>query len=518
MRRSWSNARDGQAHVRLALAWLLPLMAACDAAAAPQHAPPAQDAAVDAAPAAVDRPSFCDRNQDAVRDLFCEGTRPEVTSLAELQALLNSQPGGPSAEELSNGSENVYYRLPVLLGHSTALSGHLVSPLNPRAFVVGPGIALAFQRGVQRVELASISRERTSFNFYLVTFRRACGDQTTGCAAVELYTPRVESDWTSYAVQDAEDVKDTPLDCKQCHQRGRDTPTLLMRELQRPWTHFFDPLSNAPPIVGAAAKGLPPEAQASDLLHDYLTAKGDEHYANIDVGALPHSSAFVLQSAVGTDQPLVFDTVKIMQERFPLHDGEFPSEAQPSPTWERAYQAFKRGEQLSLPYLEPRATDPDKQAHLSEAYRKWRDGELGDEDFPDLSDIYPDDPLLRARMGLQTEPGASAPEALIQACGPCHNDVLDQSVSRARFNIDVSRLDPSELDRAIDRIQRERGAAGAMPPPEARQLDDGAVQRVLDYLRGEARSGTPEPLLVHAAQMGMAGNAPTSDASDASDD
>jgi hypothetical protein len=480
-------------------------MAACDEPA-PLHPRAPPDASVDAA---IPRPDFCERNQDAVRDLFCEGPRPEITSLAQLQALLNSQPGGPSHEELTNGSENVYYRLPVLLAHSTALSGHLVSPINPRAFVVGPGIAVAFQRGVQRVELASIAADRGSFNLYLLTFRRACGDQTSGCTPVELYTPRVESDWTSYAVQDAEEIEDTALDCKQCHQRGRDKPTLLMRELERPWTHFLDPMSNAPSVVGASATELPPEAQANDLLDDYLAAKGDETYANIDVGSLPHATAFVLQSAVGADQPLIFDTVKILQERFPLRDGKFPSAAQPSPTWERAYEAFKRGEQLALPYLEPRATDAGKQARLSEAYREWRAGELSDDDFPDLSDIYPDDPGLRARMGLQTEPGASAQEALIQACGPCHNDVLDQRLSRARFNVDVSRLDAGELDRAIDRIQRERGAAGAMPPPEARQLGDDALQRVLDYLRGAARAGAPDPQLVHAAEMGMAGNAPT---------
>jgi hypothetical protein len=85
--------------------------------------------------------------------------------------------------------------------------------------------------------------------------------------------------------------------------------------------------------------------------------------------------------------------------------------------------------------------------------------------------------------------------------------VLDQSLSRARFNIAVSRLDADELDRAIERIERERDAPGAMPPHEARQLHPDARDRVLEYLRGSAREGVPDELLVHAAQQGMMGGA-----------
>jgi hypothetical protein len=89
---------------------------------------------------------------------------------------------------------------------------------------------------------------------------------------------------------------------------------------------------------------------------------------------------------------------------------------------------FKRGEQLALPYFDQRATDLTKQTALSDAYRRYREGELDADELPDLSDIYPDDAALRARMGLQTEPDASAEDALIQACGACHNNVLDQSI------------------------------------------------------------------------------------------
>ena len=71
--------------------------------------------------------------------------------------------------------------------------------------------------------------------------------------------------------------------------------------------------------------------------------------------------------------------------------------------------------------------------------------------------------------------------------------MLDQSLSRARFDIDVSRLGPAQLDGAIERIECDRDMPGAMPPPAARQLDTGARERLLEWLRGEARTSEPDP-------------------------
>jgi hypothetical protein len=84
---------------------------------------------------------------------------------------------------------------------------------------------------------------------------------------------------------------------------------------------------------------------------------------------------------------------------------------------------------------------------------------------------------------------------------------LDQSLSRAHFNIDVSRLSAKELALAVERIERDRDASGAMPPSEARQLNPRARARLLDFLRDAARTQQPDPRLVHAAEMGMLGGA-----------
>jgi hypothetical protein len=484
------------------------LLGACSRADGPMR--PQLDAAVgtDAVPPAGLRPVFCERandDADAVRDVFCGAAAPAIASLSELQAALGVTPGAPASrgEKRSDDPNQYYVRYPALLGHSTALSGHLVSPLNPRAVLIGLGTVLAFQRGVQQVEIATLSRTRNQFNFYLLRFSRACGDERQGCNAAELYTQRVERDWSALRVHDAEELENTPQDCLQCHKRGRDAPVLLMRELERPWTHFFEPNNPEDPSRIPAARRELPGVQGADLMRDYRQGRGDEPYANVDVTSFPEGTPSVLQAAVGRQQPLFFDVETILAERYPKQ----VSAPQPSPTWERSFEAFKRGEQLALPYYETRVTDPDKQSRLSEAYRRHRDGELSDDELPDLRDIFPDDPAVRARIGLETEEDASPAQALIQACGACHNDVLDQSLSRARFNIDVSRLSAEELALAVERIEHDREALGAMPPSEARQLHPRARGRLLEFLRDAGRTRQPDPRLVHAAEMGMLGGA-----------
>jgi mono/diheme cytochrome c family protein len=111
--------------------------------------------------------------------------------------------------------------------------------------------------------------------------------------------------------------------------------------------------------------------------------------------------------------------------------------------------------------------------------------------------------VTRAEIGFQTEPGASAVQALVQACGTCHNDVLDQTVSRARFNVAIGRLDRAELDTAIERLEAPQGTPGRMPPSGRRQLDADGLSRLLDYLKRNERSSEDDAFLEHAATVGM---------------
>jgi cytochrome c553 len=466
----------------------------------------APDTAVVLAPleAYPGQPAFCLRpGVDVVRDVFCTPSDPGIDNLRTLEDRLgvNYLPPGVDAARFASVElePSTVVDVVVLLGHSTALSGRLASPLNPRAILIGQQTFLTFQRGVQQVEIAAYARDRNAFNFYLLSFRQACNERAGGCLPGDLYTPGIEQGWLHVTVRDDEELKNTTSDCRQCHQRGRDTPVLLMRELEGPWTHFF----------GLDPKGAPsyPELGVTgrELSQDYARAKGDEPYAALPSNMFGHTVGFVLQNLVTAGQPLLFDAPGIDEELvYGVGDAGVSGR---SPTWDRAFAAFKRGEQLALPYFQTRPTDPAKQDRLTEAYQRYRRHELSAAALPDMADIFPDDPQTRAEIGLQTEPLATPAEALVQACGACHNDVLDQTISRARFNIALARLDRAELDRAIERLERAGHEAGAMPPPETRGLDPEGRARLIEYLRINLRSAEDDALLERAAVLGMNGGA-----------
>src|SRR6201999_3136482 len=115
-------------------------------------------------------------------------------------------------------------------------------------------------------------------------------------------------------------------------------------------------------------------ATGTDLLDDYLQAKGDETYAGMPQMKMMATSGIVLEGGVFGVQPLVFDSSAISNERWPYTDGGFPSAPQESPTWYAAWAAFQRGDQLALPYFAPRTADPTKQAALTTAYQQYRAG------------------------------------------------------------------------------------------------------------------------------------------------
>jgi mono/diheme cytochrome c family protein len=448
------------------------------------------------------QPAFCEREgEDAIRDVFCVDPQPVIRSLTDLQVLIGhkvTMSGLPRPDDAYAQDGLAQAAAVAVLGHSTALSGHLVSPINPRVLATSSDTFTAFQRGAQRIELIARARDAASLNFYLLSFTQACNERPEGCSPGDLYTPRIESDWIEVQIQDGEELENTPQDCRICHDRKGEGPRLLMRELESPWTHFMLPPGFDSPT---------PVPNGSDLMAEYVEAKEREPYAGFSMHAISTVSPFMLEVLVGAAQPLLFDAPTIEDERYPYGPDGYPQEPGPSPTWEAGYEAFKRGEQLALPYLDMRVTDPAKQAALTRAYQRFATGEIRADELPDFGDIFPDDPLERARRGLQTEPDATPEDALIQACASCHNDVLDQSISRARFNVSVSRLDRSELDYAIERMKLPSTAPGAMPPAEARQLDPAVRDALIDYLEQDPSALDADGRLETAAKLGMTGGA-----------
>ena len=449
----------------------LALAAAC---ADPRHPQPAlaisNDAGSHTAPDAGDadpipgQPEFCARRAgDAVAQLFCAANASPLMSLAQLR-------------------ESLQLNSAFLLGHSTALSGRLVSAINPRAIAISSGslsapssrfTVLAFTRGQQRVELAALDPTTRRFSFYLIEFSQACNLAAAGCGPGDLYTPDIETAWLDVSIRDDEALKNAPEDCRRCHGGGpnRAGPMLLMRELLPPWTHWLH--------------------EMSALRDDFLSAKrtlspnGSEPYAGTPFNRIASADALELpiESAqrlgLQPEQPLLFPSAAIGNETGELGSSRARS---PSPTWRALYEAFRAGDAPAPPYEFDRAADSDKLAAKAAQYQAYLAGTLPKDQLPDLSDVFPDDLQRQAELGLAVEPDASAQDVLRQVCTECHNPRLDPSVSRARFDADLSRIDAAEIATALERIELPEGDPRRMPPNGARRLDSGARQRLAQYL------------------------------------
>jgi hypothetical protein len=421
------------------------------------------------------RDALCGRKRsDLVTDLFCADDEPSIDSLAQLRAALDLVTFGGMAEEGF-----------AITGHSTSLVSRSVSAINPRIIYMRPPgvrggelISMAFARGEQFTELVVRDRVSSQLTFYLVTFTQACNDAEGGCLPGDLLTEAVETDWKRLDVYIEDDLVNTPLDCLVCHQPdGPGTPKLLrMQELAPPWNHWFFNLSE-----GGHA-----------IMDDYLAAKGDEPFAGVAGREVYESNPGLLSSTLfflgSGQQPNAFVSADIEREVIasaaakggnqPM-DNSVPGE---SPTWNAIYERARRGEAISVPYHDVKVTDPVKLARMTQAYTDYREGRITRAELPDIRDVYPDDPTLLARMGFATEPGLKGKDLLLQACAQCHNDRLDQTVSRARFNVDLQGLSQQQKELAAARIMMSPDNPGVMPPARFRSLSDEAKAELIDHI------------------------------------
>ena len=100
---------------------------------------------------------------DLVRDLFCAQDRPSIGSLLDLELALGLD---PTALEGVTGA--------ALTAHSSSLSRRSVSAINPRAILFRLGVApanvefvaLAYARGEQFCELATLDRKAQQYSLY----------------------------------------------------------------------------------------------------------------------------------------------------------------------------------------------------------------------------------------------------------------------------------------------------------------------------------------------------------------
>ena len=412
--------------------------------------------------------ALCARGyDDQISNAFCDGrtTPPVLTSLTDLYQLL-----GVHFDYTTPGNSNVRV---TFNAHSTALPQRHTSPLNPRLFVFTPPLGgtpnprymvLAFARGEAFLEMvANDPSANNTLRFFAFRFHPACEQTAAGCNHADLYTPTIESGWTGWTLYDDEDVKNTTLDCRQCHQpNGPGTRKMLrMQELDGPWLHWFyeEILDNRNMIDQV-----------------YLVARPNERYGGVPSSWVHPSRPIVLQQLLinngfGT-QPNKFDSATIQTEL---------QNTGTSPTWNAIYARAVAGDQIMVPYYGVPHTDPVKIADATTAYREVMTGARPPDQLPDLADVFLD--AAEPAMSHRPKAGLDAHGILAHMCRHCHNSNLDQTISRSRFNVDtVDQLAPSIRAEAIRRLSLPEADIRHMPPRRFHSLSDAERQLVIDYL------------------------------------
>ncbi|MFW7380779.1 MAG: c-type cytochrome [Oligoflexus sp.] len=443
---------------------------------------------------------ICSRNQgktNRVITAFCvDNIRPK--SLIELQNALG----------LNVAENNVPF---AITGHSSSLVAKFTSAINPRAIIFTANgqdnnyVVMGFVRGEQFAEIVVNNGQPNTPDYFLVAFTQACNAKPEGCNPGDLLTPEIESNWTGFTLYQDEDLKNTIVDCLHCHQpEGVNSPKILrMQELQNPWTHFFR--NNR---TGGQA-----------LLADYFAAHGpDEAYAGIPGATIANSDPADLEDFVRdngfADQPNEFQTNNIETDVEDTAPGQPQDNTTPgqSAQWEEHYQAHVRGEVIAPPYHDVKVTEPSLLQKYTQQYQDYRAGLITKDQFEDHREIFKLDPVQKANMGFGVRPDADGQTIITQACAQCHNSKLDQSLSRAKFNVDLAAMGANaaaEIDIAIQRLQLgysagRRAEAGikfynanaeeveldkgehllTMPPRRFKDLTDEQIDAAIQYLQG----------------------------------
>ncbi|HEY6079728.1 MAG TPA: hypothetical protein VIW29_13025 [Polyangiaceae bacterium] len=367
-----------------------------------------------------------------------------------------------------------------LTGNSTSLVKSAVSSVNPR-LIVFPRVtekrerlpemtALGFVRGEPFAEVVSRDPSSGDYNFYLFTFERACDYVANGCDLASVLTEEVEHDWTAFSVYTEEDIENTSLDCRSCHQpQGYGTKKILrMQELESPWLHWFP-------------QRFVQRTDSDRLLTaQFLEAHAlDAQYGGIPIdtirNALDEGSGAQLEALLVSEgqaeQPNVFD---------PRIEAE--AKAGASATWEEQFAVSLAGEAIGVPYPLADVTDAALRTARAKQYLDVVSGAATRESLLDLRGLFSED--AKQKLGLVPQPGATGQAVLTQFCSRCHDGRGNPSLSRARFNVkDLASLSREEKDLAIARLLQPESSLLRMPPSRVGTLPPAELAAAIDELR-----------------------------------
>lgn len=474
-------------------------LSACTQAMSPQSAPsdgPVEDprgGGVLSDPPPVDpeqHARVCSRpNQDVIFKALCAQPAPKIDSMS---ALLSAIGLGRESERKVAG-----------LGSSNALGTRHASPLNP-AVVIVPNDAIqhgtqridlkrvravTYGRGEELVEMLAFDPASNDLSFYVLRFQKSCDADPKGCGAADLYTPEVERGWTGWTLYQDRDLANTSFDCLMCHQpAGPGTPKLLrMQEFEFPWMHWFP-----------AGDPMPGRTPSEIVLQEYMAEMHghEQEYAGVTLRELlvPTSltsgetgaqslNNFILSywgARGGVPAPLVRTTGQDFA--FPTAIVQTEERAGKRDFWNAAFAQVASGQRLPIPYYKDDPSDPEKRAAAVDSYLAVTTKGAAAETLLSPSDIL----STEAQRAMSHVPGPDeTPQELLQHfCGRCHNSRLDQTLSRARFNVDrIESLTAEQKQNAVSRLKQAPGSALLMPPRRFATLPDEALQRLVQFLQ-----------------------------------
>jgi mono/diheme cytochrome c family protein len=126
-----------------------------------------------------------------------------------------------------------------------------------------------------------------------------------------------------------------------------------------------------------------------------------------------------------------------------------------------------------------KVTDPNKLQYVTDQYKAFVAGQVNE--LPDMRRVFLDAAL--EDLTFKPKAGLSGRQVLVQQCAQCHNPNLDQSISRAKF--DVTRLDSmsaADKQNAINRMKLPASNRLHMPPAMMRNLTPDALNAAIAEL------------------------------------
>jgi hypothetical protein len=424
---------------------------------------------------------------DRITNRFCQdvkpgGVIPTPHSLKEFLTVMNLDFKNPAGGNGVDGNPAF-----AILGHSSALTARKVSSITPTAFIFTPLLPdgtvppdytfVAFDPGEPFLEVASFHPVDQAVNFYLVMFDKECTKTPAGCGPDDLLTPNQVTGWSNIRIYESTTaLNNTIADCRQCHiGTGKDDPIagdpliLRMQEIEAPHTHWFSSQT-----TGGQA-----------LLADFHAAHDTEDYGGIPGALIDKSDPGLMASFIAAagfgQQPNVFHSATIETEvsnRAPTQ----PASNVPvgwSATWAASYRDAVAGRFIPMPYHDVKVTDPDKLAHMTTLYQRYRSGNGPLEE--DIRDVFLDSGL--ADMGFASLPSMTGKQLLVQQCQECHHSKLDPTISRDLFLVDqLDQMSRAEKDIAIERIKTPINTRLTMPPPLFRTLGQAERDLMIEEL------------------------------------